>query len=84
MSIGSRLKLMLKSTLLCITSSAAAGFYFDSLVHARICCWVTNQYSNLLLLASYMDIHFSGTSYNLISLLLLLSDIEPYPLSAIA
>lgn len=40
-----------------------AGLLFSVLfAHARNCCWVTNQYINLLLRASLHDMHFSRTS----------------------
>jgi len=73
MSTGSPLKLLLNSTLLCVTSSAAAGFILTALpVHVSAAGLLVN------ILISWL--HF--TSYNLISLLLSLAGIEPHPLFA--
>ena len=70
MSTGSLLKLLLNSTLLCVTSSAAAGFILTALpMHVSA--------AGLLVNISISCLHF--TSYNLISLL---AGIEPHPLSA--
>ena len=76
MSTGSPLKLILNSTLLCVTSSAAAGFILTALpMHVSAAGLLVNISISCCLLAYIL-------SYNLISLLLSLAGIEPHPLSA--
>ena len=79
MSTGSPLKLILNSMLLCVTSSAAAGFILTALpMHVSAAGLLVNISMSCCLLAYIL----SCTSYNLISLLLLFAGIEPHPLSA--